>query len=193
MPRVPLATTALSGYPDSNAKIHVVFRLARRSLLAALLSMLPSCLVDDPPPYTPPDRTPPRLDYHKASPLLDRLVTAAAKDLLTFEIPVASEDAGDELTAQFFVDSQFLSYHTIPPSTLDDRSRSARFSFQVLPTFVGCHRFKILVAHSVNLPSSSAQPTDLNDLAEAYWWANIGLPPGEQGMLATCPNGAATL
>jgi hypothetical protein len=156
----------------------------------ALLSMLPSCLIDDPPPYTPPDRTPPRLDYHKASPALDQLVTAAADDLLTFEIPVASEDAGEPLTAQFFVDNQFLEYLPIPASTQDDTSRKASFSFTVLDALVGCHRFKIRVAHTFNLRGGNVPPADTNDVAEAYWWANIGLPPGEQGMLATCPTGS---
>lgn len=187
MPHLPRSATALSDAANSSMKIHRVFGLARRSLLLAALSMLPSCLIDDPPPYVPPDRTPPRLDYHKASPRLDMLVTAAANDLLTFEIPVASEDEGEDLTAQFYLDEQFLEYLPIPASTMNDQSRKATFSFTVLDALLGCHRFKIRVAHAFNLPGGNVASKDPNDVAEAYWWVNIGLPPEQEGMLTTCP------
>lgn len=192
MTRVNEAATALSGSVPPRAKLPGISALARLSLGMALLPMLSSCLIDDPPPYTPPGRTPPRLDYHKALPRLDLVIVAASRDTLKFEIPVASEDAGETLTAQFFIDNQFVNYDTIPASTLDDTSRTARFSFLIVG-LAGCHRFKIRVAHTFNLPSGDGPANDPNDLAEVYWWANIGLPPGEQGMLAACPNGGATL
>src|SRR5215216_170880 len=82
--------------------------LARVSLMAVVLALLPGCLVDDPPAYAPPKRTPPRLDYHLARPSLDLLIVAKKPDELTFRIPVASEDAGEGLVAQFFYDETFL-------------------------------------------------------------------------------------
>lgn len=151
--------------------------------------MLNGCLVDDPPPYTQPKRTPPRLDYHRASPLLDQVIVATANDVLVFSIPVASEDAGEGLTAQLFLDSGLANYQNLPASTLEDRSRAARFSITVSPALTaGCHLFKVRVGHSSTLPNGDGQSQDPTDLAEAYWWANLNLPSDQAGMLINCPS-----
>jgi len=164
--------------------------LARLSLLLPLLAMVPGCLVDDPPAYTQPKRTPPRLDYHNAQPPLDQILTIEDDDPLEFSIPVASEDAGEELTAQLFLDStSFLNYVSIAPSTLDDTTRvitvPARLHLQ--KSEAGCHRFTLRVAHRRSLPTGIEPPLDITDVAEAYWWANVFNDPTQADSLIGCP------
>lgn len=161
--------------------------LARVSLLAVALALLPGCLVDDPPAHAPPKRTPPRLDYHLAQPSLDLVIVANEPDELTFMIPVASEDAGEGLVAQFFYDDSFLNYQSLPASTLEDRDRYAKFKFLVLDDLLGCHRFKVRIAHASNLRSGTEPALDVNDLAEVYWWVNLNVAPEDEGVLKDCP------
>jgi hypothetical protein len=161
--------------------------LARLSLAVASLALLPSCLVDDPPAYSPPKRTPPRLDYHFASPSLDRLIVAKEPDTLLFRIPVASEDAGEGLVAHFFYDDTFLNYQSLPASTLEDRERYAKFAYPVLKENLGCHRFKMRISHASNLPSGTEPALDPQDVAEVYWWVNLNVAPEDAGTLNDCP------
>jgi hypothetical protein len=184
-----LAATRLSCSSAARACQQALSRLARLSLLGLAVPMLSACLVDDPPPYIQPKRTPPRLDYHQASPLLDQVIVAVTGDLLVFTIPVASEDAGEGLTVQFFLDSSLADYQTFPPSTLEDRSRVARFSIMVGTGLkAGCHLFKLRVGHASTLPNGNGPSLDPTDLAEAYWWANLNLPSDQAGMLTNCPS-----
>jgi hypothetical protein len=169
-------------------------RLARLSLGVGWLLMLTSCLVDDPPPFTPPNRTPPRLDYHNALPLLDQVISAKTGETIDFKVPVASEDAGDRLSAMLLLDYRggpagFLRAGPVPPSTLDDASRSVTLSFTVSNISKGCHRFTLRVTHERNIDvNGSPEVFDTSDLAEAYWWANIDVDPAQAGMLLGCPS-----
>lgn len=184
-----LAATRLSCRAVALRAGGLLSALARLSLVSCTLTMLPGCLVDDPPPYAQPKRTAPRLDYHRAEPLLDQLIVASPPDLLRFKIPVVSEDAGEGLTAQFFFDATLVNYQSLQASTLDDNERAAEFAFSVLRSISsGCHRFKIRVAHSSNLPSGDGPALDPSDLAEVYWWSNLNLPADQSGgMLKDCP------
>ena len=183
--------TCASGPAPGRPAVHGWFSaLARLSLWGALLAMFPGCLIDDPPAYTQPKRTPPRLAYHKADPLLDQLITIKSTDPLEFTIPVASEDAGEELTAQLILDGDLINYVSVPPSTLDDTSRVIRAPAPppyIVKAGPGCHRFTLRVAHSSTLPNGFAPPIDTSDVAEAYWWANIDLDLAETKMLMNCP------
>ena len=182
--------TRESGPAPREPVVHGWFSaLARLSLLGALLAMFPGCLIDDPPAYTQPKRTPPRLAYHKAAPLLDQLITMKKTDSLEFTIPVASEDAGEELRAQLILDGDLINYVSVPPSTLDDTSRVIRAPAgpsDFRHADPGCHRFTLRVAHASTLPSRSP-PIDTSDVAEAYWWANFDLDEAEGNMLKNCP------
>lgn len=176
------AATRVSGGGGAGARKAPIFVLARLSLGAALVAMLPGCLVDDPPAYTQPKRTPPRLENHRAEPLADRVIVARMPDVIEFRVPVASEDAGEGLRTQLWLDDDIIDYGTLPASTLDDTSREVLFNFSVVRSTVsGCHRFKIRVGHLSTLPQGSGPIQDPGDIAEAYWWANLNLPSSESG------------
>jgi hypothetical protein len=162
--------------------------------------MLPGCLVDDPPPYDPPKKTPPRLDYRRADPLLDGVLTARTGDSLTFRIPVASEDAGDNLVGFLLLDYSAASTRppdilTIPQvlaaSTADDTSRAFGLDWLVdTHGAPGCHRVTLRVTHRSNLDILTPNVVDKSDLAEAYWWLNIDSDPAFGNSLVDCPGTA---
>jgi hypothetical protein len=167
--------TFLSDSRPFGARKGRISALARLSLGALSLAMLPSCLVDDPPPYAEPQRTPPRLVYHLAWPPLGEIIKARAPDLVPFSIPVASEDVGEPLVAQFYVNEQFNNYVTLSPSTADVE-RTISFSYPVQRLEGYCHRFRIRVGHASNLPDGNGAPVNNVDLAEVYWLAYLNVP-----------------
>ena len=172
--------------------------LARVSLVAVLLSMLSGCLVDDPPPFTPPQKTPPRLDYSRALPGLDRPITKTSGELIPFSIPVTSEDAGDPLSAVLLLDyagdgtpSDFVNGWPGPASTLNDKTRVVSVPWFVRPAMAitpGCHRLTLRVTHSSNLVKDQlVLVVDKEDLAEAYWFVNVNVSPENANLLVNCP------
>src|SRR5882724_7980968 len=177
------AATRLSGPALAWASSRPFLALARLSLLGACVLMLQRCLVDDPAPFPESKQTPPRLDYHNALPLLDQVIFAQNGETLHFSIPVASEDAGDDLSAILVLDYNggsvgSLSGEAIRPSTLDDTTRSVSLDWNVDRVTAGCHRVTLRVTHHANLDGNHG-PEVFNtaDLAEAYWWANIDADP----------------
>jgi hypothetical protein len=157
-------------------------------------SMLPACLVDDPPPLIVPQRTPPRLDQRKALPLLAEVIVAKTNDTLDFEIPVSSEDAGDPINAFLFLDYQADNVDSVaggglPPSTLEDTDRaSLTFPWHVdTKVMPGCHRLTLRVSHLSNMPNAYTAVVDLSDVAEAYWWMNVDVDPALANTLLDCP------
>jgi hypothetical protein len=157
-----------------------VSALARGSLTLAALVMLSGCLIDDPPPYSPPKQTPPRLVYQAAEPPLDKITVAYTPRLLTFSIPVTSEDAGEGLTAQINVGKGYGNFKAIPPATLDDPPRVIKFDYRVSSDDeAGCYQVRIRIAHASNLPDGDSAPLDSNDLAVAYWQVLLNVPPDQ--------------
>jgi len=172
--------------------------LARLSLAAATFSMLSGCLVDDPPPYPTAQQTPPRLDYAKASPGLDQVLVTSFPDVVTFEMPVTSEDAGDELVAILRLDydgqvGDQVSFGHLPPSTLADTSRRVFSLPWVVPRKLdpGCHRLTLRVTHLRNTDRNFTNVLDTKDLAEAYWFANVNVTPENAGSLVDCPKASS--
>ena len=172
--------------------------LARLSLAMATLSMLSGCLVDDPPPYPTAQQTPPRLDYAKASPGLDQVLVTSFPDLVTFEMPVTSEDAGDELAAVLLLDydgqggEQLNSGH-LPASTLADTNKRVFSLPWLVPKRIdaGCHRITLRVTHLGNTGATANDVLDKKDLAEAYWFANVNVTPENAGSLVDCPKASS--
>jgi len=191
------SATRLSGPALVRAASRPFVGLARLSLVAACLLTLPGCLVDDPPPFPESKQTPPRLDYHNALPLLDQIIVAHSGDDLPFSIPVASEDAGDGLSALLFMDysggraSPIVPGESIPPSTLDETNRMPVTLDWVVPKNVyspGCHRLTLRVTHISNIDTNIYPGVrDPADLAEAYWWLNLDADPAPGKMLVDCP------
>ena len=156
--------------------------------------MLSGCLVDDPPPYVPPAKTPPRLDYSGALPGLDQIIVSRSNEVIDFRMPVTSEDAGDDLSAILLLD--YRGDNTFDPiypvtlraSTLDDNKRVIKMPWTVRPFLpAGCHRITLRVTHSSNVGERADQVIDKADLAEAFWFANINVDPEDANTLVDCP------
>jgi len=172
--------------------------LARLSLGVAIISMLSGCLVDDPPPLVAPKKTKPFLDNSNIHPGVDQLIVTNSGELVMFTIPVKSEDAGDPLFAillfDYTPDSDMVEPAgsvPMPASTFDDTSRVFTLPVTVRPDIKpGCHRYTLRVTHQSNIvPGHSDRVINKADLAEAFWLANINVPPENAGQLVNCPNG----
>lgn len=172
--------------------------LARLSLGVASISMLSGCLVDDPPPLVAPKKTKPFLDNSNIHPGVDQLIVTNSGELVTFTIPVKSEDAGDPLFAillfDYTPDSDMVEQAgsvPMPASTFDDTNRVVSIPVSVRPGITpGCHRYTLRVTHQSNLVKGhSDRVINKADLAEAFWLANINVPPENAGQLVNCPNG----
>jgi hypothetical protein len=167
--------------------------LARLSLVTAALSMLSGCLVDDPPPYAAPKKTRPRLEYAKALPSLKQVIVANSGDLVKFEVPVTSEDVGQELYALLFLDEVLATLPgRLPASTLDDpNERKVSLTWGVPSKDAvkpGCHRMVLRVTHFSNIiPGKSNELFDKDDLDEVYWFANLNVTPENANSLVSCP------
>jgi hypothetical protein len=166
--------------------------------------MLSGCLVDDPPPFTPPQKTPPRLDYSRALPGLDQVTSKLSGDTIPFSIPVTSEDAGDPLWGVLLLDYagdgtpiDFASGWPGPASTLNDKERVVSVSWIVRPLMAitaGCHLLTLRVTHSSNLVKDQlVLVKDKDDLAEAYWFVNVNVTPENANSLADCPQGSSAV
>lgn len=193
-----LSTTRLSWLGARAARVRSGFPpLARLSLALAGISMLSGCLVDDPPPFTPPRKTAPRLDVRQALPGMDRVIVTRAGELIPFSIPVTSEDAGDPLTAHLLLDyagdgsiPDFLRPASLPPSTLDNpEPRILKLPWKVRDGVLpGCHLFTLRVTHASNVKEDAPElAIDKADQAEAFWFATINVDPEDAGSLLDCP------
>jgi len=157
--------------------------------------MLSGCLVDDPPPLVAPQRTPPRLDYTKASPGLDQVMAINQGEVINFKMPVTSEDAGDGLAALLLFDydgvdflpltiGSFLPASTLADTTLREFGIQWKVNGGIDP---GCHRITLRVTHVGNIRTTIFDLVDQSDLAEAYWFANINVTPENANSLVKCP------
>lgn len=175
--------------------------LARASLLAVLtMPFLSGCIVADPPQYEDPGRTPPILNLVRATPrivepyLQDRS-DPSTKETMPLEVPVRSEDQGQDLIFAIHVDytypaSRWLTGGSLPASTLSDTSRKITL-YVPLQGILGCHPLTLLVAHEKqwDLGVNAPKPGGEDDTALATWWVNA-LPSsgGDAYTLADCPN-----
>jgi len=173
----------------------LVSTLARLSLMALTASMSSGCLIEDPPPYTQPGKTPPRLEQQGATPPIDQVMVYKRGDPIEFKIPVTSEDAGDPLQGVLLLDysggleADLVAFGQVPASTLADvNPRFLTLRWTVRPGLTpGCHRFTLRVSHLSNFNNEMASHVvfDTKDVAEAYWWAN--LDPEDSSTLVNCP------
>jgi hypothetical protein len=157
--------------------------------------MFSGCIVEDPPPYTQPTQTPPRLDLRLAEPPPSQIIIVDQSDPITFRVPFASEDAADKVRGFIFLDYSErsktpLASVTVEGSTLDDRSRSIELTYPATDVIeFGCHRIMIRISHELNFERfPPGEAIDQGDVAEAYWWINvIDLAAGDDGsVLRNC-------
>jgi len=163
-----------------------------------------SCIVADPPEYRDPGQTRPLLDTYGASPPTTRIlvVDSAIKNPIQFNVPVQSEDVGEDLRAIFFLDygsarqSKLLG-RTIPASTYENKTRAAELPWlPIVPMDVapGCHFVTLVVAHESSFLSSNDErldPTKAPDDASLLTWTvNIDPSPDAPNTLVNCPSSA---
>jgi hypothetical protein len=182
--------------PARNQPAYAV--LARLSLLATL-PVLPSCLVDDPPAYRAPLRTAPRINALRALPRLDEIISYPPNTTegVAFEIPIASEDAGDEVAGRLYVNyigarsTAIEDIATLPPSTLDEGERTMRMNwFPNLDAQPGCYRIILRVSHARNW-RGRAELIDATDVDEAYWFAKVFVEAPSTATLLDCPDASS--
>jgi hypothetical protein len=184
--------TCLSGPPLARHAVRSLFvGLARLSLWTACLLMLSSCLVDDPPPYSAPNQTPPRINTRDVRPLLNQFIVTKSTDTLDFIIPFTSEDAGEDLNAVLLIDYDGVkapiigAFTSIQPSTQAD-VRNLSLSYQVVAS-PGCHLITLRLGHTSSLRTAGAHPqTNAADIAEAYWWMFVDVDPSQGTALNAC-------
>jgi hypothetical protein len=171
-------------------------RVAASSILAAL-SLLPGCLVDDPPAYTAPQRTAPRIVGTRAVPALDQIIPTNEAEVVPFAVPVISEDAGETVTGKLFLNFADQGFEPIddtrlPASTIDEGERTLRLSWVVRSDLKpGCHRVTLRVSHTSNFGNGPAVQ-DPSDVDEVYWFANVNVTPANANVLVACPSGGLT-
>jgi hypothetical protein len=197
MRRIDRFTTPLSERAALRRGVSGLVRgLARLSLVLVGSGMTAGCIIEDPPPYTQPEQTPPRLDLRKAVPLVDQIIVASRNDRIPFNVPVASEDEGDDLIAHLLLNYQGESgvptqvgSNLVEASTLDDTTREIEIDWTIDPSVLpGCQRLTLLVSHRLNFdPVKFGAVLDTSDVALAVWWANINPTAGSADMLMGCP------
>jgi hypothetical protein len=178
---LPRAATRLSGVAPGAIPLSSRFRgLARLSLLFVQISMVSGCLVEDPPVYTEPTRTPPRINLRTAEPQPDRIILVEQGDPVLFRVPFSSEDVGARVSAFLFLDYSEKSKTPLASadaagSTLDDDNRRIEITYPATDQVsFGCHRIMIRISHADNfLLFPSGAPINQADVAEAYWWMNV--------------------
>jgi hypothetical protein len=200
------ARTRMSGVTTQKRRWHGWFTgLARLSLLLLAPTISSGCLIDDPPPYVAPKQTRALLDWANASPFMEQIIIANDGDAIPFLMPFESEDADEDLYALLLFDfsegqkgPDQLAATRIAASTLEDKNaRLIRLTWVVRNgTKPGCHRITLRVTHFDNLASSMANGEerggvdviDRQDLAEAYWFANVNVPASMANQLVDCPS-----
>jgi hypothetical protein len=190
MPVASPSVTALSHRPVRSSPIlGRIAGLARESLIVVLGMSAASCLVADPPEYTPPEQTPPVLNLFLADPPVNSVLLAPRGEQLSFNVPVRSEDAGDKLVAARHLDwgsprHEFVGLTHVPPSTFDDESRVISFDWTVMAE-KGCHQLTLLVFHFSN-SSEDQSSTVVADQAMAAWWLNVDPEETDPDTLKDC-------
>jgi len=166
------------------------------------MTAIGSCVVADPPTYTDPTQTAPELRGAQATPKIFQVVTIQLPQVgfPTFTVPMRSEDNGEQLFANFFLDygstrRVFLHGQPVSPGTLSDPSdRSISFSWQAIdPTRdAGCHTITALVAHQSSFTSDLQIPdtAHASDVALLTWWVNVVPDPTSAAAvnIAECPS-----
>lgn len=173
------------------------FRLGVVALLATT-----GCIVAPPPEYDEPRRTPPILDLYSAKPFVGSVISVdrtdgIAPDRVFFKIPFRSDDQGEWLLWQLYVDRTFANEDPaekadVPPSTLDDTNRYVDAKWDADSTYSkGCHNISIVLAHHSSWNRNGLQVPELLDASDAAvgtWWVNLDPGPGDPNTLVHCPS-----
>ncbi|HEX3851000.1 MAG TPA: hypothetical protein VHW01_08540 [Polyangiaceae bacterium] len=170
------------------------------------MTSVTSCIVANPPDFTDPTQTPPELNVYGTTPLLNHILVVKSGQIVPLTVPVRSEDAGEDLTAIFFLDygtpnSFPINQQTISASTYNGPDRDINTSWTVVlrdPCSAGqqcppqaCHTLTLVVAHRSSFQNSDATLLDpgkaKTDASFVQWWVNANAPDDAQTTLTDCP------
>ena len=160
-----------------------------------MVVLVAGCVVSDPPNYGVAKKTPPFLDLTAANPKVFERKDVNRGDKVNFNVPVRSEDAGDQLIGLLYLNynvikngelqEQFLKVDFVSPSTLDDTKRTVDILWDV-NVDPGCYQATMVVTHQSNLTDN--RPDRSEDTAVAMWWLNVDDDGGN--LLQDCPGGS---
>ncbi len=198
---VEATATRLSQQAREAAGKSGAFALAQRSLLAlASMTLISSCIVADPPTYTDPTQTRPELRAYLAKPPIYQVVSIQLPQvgIPSFTVPVRSEDNGERLLANFFLDFEStrvspLGGQIIAPGTLNDPTdRSISFAWTTVNgASAGCHTITMVVAHESSFTTNPQTPdmdAAAKDAAIITWWVNVLASPTAPTSVVDCPS-----
>jgi len=179
-----------------------------------------SCIVADPPEYRVPVQTRPVLNQFKATPEPSKVLviyTTGRTGMPTvgasFNVPVRSEDAGEDLRAILFLDYQVprpegatssnkgqskIVSQKIDASTYSSTGRA--FAYPWVPDSAnvsqGCHFVTLIVAHRGSFQGNDEDRLDPSKAAEdaafLTWTVNVDPPTDAVNNLINCPTSTST-
>lgn len=174
---------------------HLACGAAARRVGLALLGVLitTGCLVSPPPDFET-TKTRPNLNLDTISPPVTQILVLNSNEELSISAQVQSEDDGDRLFGQLYLNwglpgERRVLTKTIDPGTLADGDRTFLVTWTVGADVAdGCHQLTFLVTHGSNVPPDDPQrPTSTEDVAYAHWWINVNPELGQQQTLVNCP------
>jgi hypothetical protein len=164
------------------------------------MTLVTSCVVADPPQYSDPLRTRPELSAYSAKPSVSQVVIVQTPSPATptFKVPIRSEDAGETLLVNFWLDfgsarAKFINSQFVTPSTYSDTTdRFITFLWtNVSAADAGCHTFTMVVAHLSSFPTNPQELDPVKgeqDGALITWWVNVNPPADSLYNLISCPS-----
>ncbi|HEY4159966.1 MAG TPA: hypothetical protein VGM29_17765 [Polyangiaceae bacterium] len=160
-------------------------------------ALIPACILADAPQFVTPGQRAPVLDLFDAAPPILKVLTVKDGDPpVLLNVPVRSEDAGEQLFAVPWVDygtpqQRLITVFRIGASTYDDSTRAVGYSWSADGLGSGCHRLSLLVAHESSFDSNlQVISSRKSDVAIATWLVAANEQPGMPINFDDCPEPA---
>ncbi|MFO0565898.1 MAG: hypothetical protein U0263_09565 [Polyangiaceae bacterium] len=141
--------------------------------------MSSACIVSDPAEYGVAKQTPPFLDATAAAPSVLHRKDVASNQTFQVTVPFRSEDVGDEIVAQLFLDYNtdgefLLRFEQVPPGKFEEQRTIDIPSVSLSNTIVdpGCYVMTLVVTHRSNLNAEN-RPVDPQDTSILTWIINF--------------------
>ena len=136
------------------------------------------CVLSDPPEHGKANQTPPILFPSSAIPAVFQVLNVSPGQEEEFNIALRSEDAGENLQAELWLDYSIVN-PAFPPQlqkaipvtagTFEDTQRAIDFQWDVPAVIAkGCHQLTLVVTHNSNL-----EVRNPNDIATVTWFVNV--------------------
>ncbi|HEY2410484.1 MAG TPA: hypothetical protein VGI10_30975 [Polyangiaceae bacterium] len=160
-------------------------------------ALTPACILADAPQFVTPGQRAPVLDLFDAAPPILKVLTVKDGDPpVLINIPVRSEDAGEQLFGVLWLDygtlqSQLEGVSRVSASTYDDSTRTVGHPWPADGLSSGCHRLSLLVAHESSFDGNlQVIPARKSDVAIATWLVAANEQPGVPINFDDCPEPA---